>query len=65
MVTRYDVIRSRWLSHLGVKICLFSPFRGEKSINCSQKAAVFNYVIFYKSIIKIFNFRPSFDFLGP
>ena len=39
MVTRYDVISSRWSSHFKRKIPVFLPFLGEKCKKCQQKAA--------------------------
>ena len=37
MVTRYDVISSRWSSHFWRKMCVFYPFFGENAKNTNQK----------------------------
>ena len=49
MVTKYDVISSRWSSHFWVKVHVFSTFFNNKSKSCGWNHAKCLSVIFQKS----------------
>ena len=53
MVTRYDVISSRWLSHFLVKRHVFSTFFSNKSKTCGWNHAMCLFMFFYTSSTKI------------
>ena len=57
MVTRYDVIGSRWSSHFWVKL-FFTSFSWKKHTLYTKSSTLFNYVIFCMTSIKNILFLP-------
>ena len=61
MITRYDVVSSRWSSHFGEKLVSFTLLGEKCKKTVTKSSKVFNYVTFYMSSIKIVQFLTFFD----